>query len=166
MAGHMNLDPQLAAFVAGARRATLATIAPTGRPRLVPVCFVLDRDDPDGTMRIWTPIDEKPKATVDPRSLARVRDILERPAVSLLVDRWSEDWARLGWVRLEGGARIVNAGGAASGVLAALRRKYALYAHHDLEGRPLIEILLERVVTWGDVTEDRGSEPDEAQRSR
>src|SRR5215210_1719516 len=151
MTGLSKLEPQMAAFVAGAGRATLATIAGSGRPRLVPVCFVLDRDAPDDAARIWTPIDEKPKATEDPKSLARVRDIVERPEVSLLVDRWSEDWARLGWIRLDGRARIVEAGAAPAAVLEALREKYPQYAGHDLEGRPVIEIVVEGVVTWGDL---------------
>ncbi|MGH2489397.1 MAG: pyridoxamine 5'-phosphate oxidase family protein, partial [Candidatus Limnocylindria bacterium] len=35
------LSPAARAFLAGARRAILATVAPDGRPRLVPVCFAL-----------------------------------------------------------------------------------------------------------------------------
>ncbi|MFL5714284.1 MAG: TIGR03668 family PPOX class F420-dependent oxidoreductase [Chloroflexota bacterium] len=154
MASVSTLEPQMVEFVARARRATLATVAASGRPRLVPVCFVLDRDRSDEATRIWTPIDEKPKATGDPWSLARVRDILARPAVTLLVDRWSEDWDRLGWVRLDGRARIVEAGEAPSVVLETLREKYPQYAGHDLEGRPVIEILVEGFVTWGDLAAD------------
>ena len=43
-------------FVSEARTATLGTIAEDGRPRLVPICFVLDGDV------LFTPIDEKPKS--------------------------------------------------------------------------------------------------------
>ena len=68
-------------FVEASRRGTLATIADDGRPRLVPVCFVIAGDV------AFIPIDEKPKATADPLELARVRDIARRPAVTLLVDR-------------------------------------------------------------------------------
>ncbi len=93
-----RLDGEARAFVVAARSATLATIAPDGRPRPVPVCFELVAQD------LWIAIDDKPKRSTDPMGLARVRDILERPAVSLLVDRWDEDWTRLGWVRIEGQA--------------------------------------------------------------
>ena len=91
-----RLTGEARTFVEVARRATLATIAGDGRPRLVPVCFVLARD------LAYIPIDEKPKDSADPLDLARMRDILRRPRITLLVDRWDEDWSRLGWVRLEG----------------------------------------------------------------
>ena len=98
-----NLTADQLAFLAAARTATLATIAPDGSPRLVPVCFVV-RDGTD----LYVPLDEKPKRTDDPRELARVRDILERPSVALLVDRWSEDWSELGWLRIRGDASLVE----------------------------------------------------------
>ena len=83
--------------MAVARTATLATIAPDGRPRLIPICFVLERAAPV----VWTPLDDKPKAIDDPRGLARARDVLADPRVTVLVDRWSEVWSRLAWLRCE-----------------------------------------------------------------
>jgi PPOX class probable F420-dependent enzyme len=112
------LTPAERALLEAARTATLATIGPTGRPRLVPVCFVVTGDS------VFTPIDAKPKTVADPLSLARVRDIRERPAVTLLVDRWSEDWAELAWLRVEGRASVVASTAA---VVAALRAKYPQY---------------------------------------
>ena len=139
-----RLTAEARAFVEVARRATLATIADDGRPRLVPVCFVIAGD------LAWIPIDEKPKRSADPLDLARVRDILARPRVTLLVDRWDEDWTRLGWVRLEGTAEIVDPGVAGlADVRTALRAKYPQYRSHDLGGRPTIRIAIERVVSWG-----------------
>jgi PPOX class probable F420-dependent enzyme len=133
------LTPAERDLLASARRATLATIAADGRPRLVPVCFVVIDD------QIWSPLDEKPKSVTDVRSLARVRDILERPTVTLLVDQWSEDWSQLGWVRIEGRAAVVESDLAA---VAALRAKYSQYADHDLESRPMIRIAIEAVRSW------------------
>ena len=72
--------------------------------RLVPCCFALV-ESATGSV-IYTPIDDKPKASTDPRSLARVRDIERDPRVTLLVDRWDEEWARLAWVRIDGLASI------------------------------------------------------------
>ena len=63
-----------------ARTATLATLDPDGRPRLVPICYVVD-----AAAIVWSPLDEKPKTAGDVRSLARVRDIRARPEVALLV---------------------------------------------------------------------------------
>lgn len=140
------LGPTERAFLASARRATLATIAPDGSPRLVPICFVVD---PVSAI-IRTPLDEKPKSTPDPLALARVRDILARPTVSILVDRWEEDWGRLAWVRGVGHATLVEPADPTHGpAVRDLRTKYPQYAAQRLEARPLIQIELERITSWG-----------------
>jgi len=133
------------AFLAPARRAVLATIDPAGRPRLVPICFILDPREP----LLVTPLDDKPKVRDDPLELARVRDMRARPEVAVLVDRWSEDWTRLAWLRLVGTARIVAPGEAPDGAIKALRAKYPQYATHRLEARPLIAISITRATSWG-----------------
>ena len=132
-------------LLATARRATLATIDPRGRPRLVPICFVVV-DDADGPVLV-SPLDEKPKAGADPLHLARVRDIAARPEVTVLVDRWSEDWTELAWLRCAGRATIEPVVDPA--VIAALRAKHPQYASHDLVHRPAIRIAIESVVGWG-----------------
>jgi PPOX class probable F420-dependent enzyme len=133
-------------FLALARRATLATIAPDGRARLVPVCFVLV----DGVL--WSPLDEKPKSVDEPRRLARVADIAREPRVTLLVDRWSEDWSELAWLRVDGHAELVDGD---PSVVAALRAKYPQYLAHDLESRPMIRIQAERAHGWAASAADR-----------
>ena len=137
------------AFLVAARTATLATVAPDGRPRLVPVCFVVGGD---GRV-IHTPLDEKPKSVVDPHDLERVRDIAARPEVGLLVDRWSEDWSELGWLRVDGSASLVEPGFDPDhgDAVAALRAKYPQYASHALASRPIIRIVIERVRSWGEL---------------
>jgi len=139
------------AFLASARRAVLATIAPDGQPRLVPICFVMDDTEPT----LYTPIDDKPKRDDDPLALARVRDIEADPRVTILVDHWDEDWTRLAWLRATGRATLLQperSSGQHAAVVAALRAKYPQYATHRLEERPLIRIELERVVGWGPPT--------------
>lgn len=135
----MSLTPGERDLLAGARRATLATVAPDGRPRLVPICYVVIADV------VWSPIDEKPKSTSDPRALARVRDIEARPDVTVLVDRWSEDWAELAWLRIDGRAELI---GSVDAVILALRAKYPQYADHDLETRPMIRIDVVSTSGW------------------
>jgi PPOX class probable F420-dependent enzyme len=137
------LTPADRAFLDPARSATLATIAPDGRPRLVPVCFVTIHGV------IWSPLDEKPKAVDDVRALARVRDILVRPEVTLLIDRWSEDWSELAWLRLAGAATLIEPEQVPTAVLEALRDKYPQYRNHALEARPMIAIRVERATRWG-----------------
>lgn len=145
----LNADDRL--LLAEARRAVLSTIARDGRPRSVPVCFVAMND------AIWTPLDEKPKRTADPRALARVRDILHDPRVTVLADRWHEDWTRLAWIRIEGTASLVQPRepGHADAV-EALRARYPQYGMQTLENRPLIRIGIQQVVAWSAADPGRG----------
>jgi PPOX class probable F420-dependent enzyme len=141
------------AFLAQSRRAVLATIGTTGRPRLVPVCFALDSAGQVGPARLYIPLDEKPKRSTDPHDLARVKDILQRPAVSLLVDHWDEDWARLAWLRLDGSADVLEPGNRDdehARAIGLLRERYPQYLQQRLEERPLIRVVVERAVSWGD----------------
>ena len=85
-------------------------------------------------------------------ALARVRDIAADPRVTILVDRWDEDWTRLAWLRAEGRATLLEPGAGHrehSAAVAALRAKYSQYETHRLEQRPLTRITIERVISWG-----------------
>jgi len=122
---------------------------PHGRPRLVPCCFA---PDPERDL-LWTPIDEKPKRSADPRQLGRVTDLTAWPAVSLLVDRWSEDWSKLAWLRLHGTAALLEPDEPAvvpeRGVaIELLRGRYPQYRDHDLEARPIIAVAITAAIRW------------------
>jgi PPOX class probable F420-dependent enzyme len=71
---------------AAASVARLATIEPDGRPHLVPITFAVDGE------RIVTAIDAKPKRGT---ALRRLANIAADPRVSVLVDHYEADWARL-----------------------------------------------------------------------
>jgi PPOX class probable F420-dependent enzyme len=158
MPGDPILDEHQRAFAAAARTATLATIAPSGRPRLVPICFVVGEDDNLGRQRLYTPLDDKPKRSADPHELARVQDLLVLPEASLLVDRWSEDWSRLAWLRLHARGVLLepepHEREEHAAAVTALRAKYPQYTSHDLEGRPIIRLTVDRALSWGDLTAD------------
>ena len=89
------------AFLGEARVGRLATADAAGRPLVVPVCFAVDGD------AVYSAVDDKPKRT---RELRRLRNIAENPHVALVVDEWSEDWARLRWVMIEGTADVLTGG--------------------------------------------------------
>ncbi len=154
------LTPVERAFLAAARRAVLATIDPEGHPRLVPICHVLGDDDRVGRPRLYTPIDDKPKATTDPRGLSRISDLLVLPVATVLADHWDEDWTRLGWLRVYGRAEILEPQPHEveehARAVAALRAKYAQYADHRLEARPIIRISITRARAWGDLSSPDG----------
>ena len=143
-------------FLSAARTAVMATVAPDGRPRLVPICFAVDepRSGADvGRLLVYTALDEKPKREADVRSLARVRDLLVLPEVTLLVDRWDEDWTRLAWLRAYGRGELLEPESPERAeherAVVLLRAKYVQYRDHRLEERPVIRISLTRTVSWG-----------------
>lgn len=146
------LDIEQRRFIEERRTATLATISQSGQPRLVPACFALAVPVPAQPFAIlYSPLDEKPKRGEDVRALARVADILERPEVTLLFDRWSEDWSRLAWLRARGSASLMEPrddAEAHAAAVDALRTKYPQYRGHAIDVRPLIRIVIAEVVSW------------------
>ncbi len=114
----------------------------------MPVCFVIDPERPI----VYSPLDDKPKRVDDVRDLARVRDIVARPEVSILVDRWDEDWTKLAWLRIGGTATLIEPTrneDEHAAATTALRAKYSQYETHRLEANPLIRIAIDRVTSWG-----------------
>lgn len=138
------IDPDAAAFLARQRVGHLATASLDGRPHVVPVCFALIE------ATIYIAIDEKPKTTA-PSQLRRVRNIVVNPRVSFVADVYDDqDWSKLGFVLIDGRARIVEPQDQAhAAAVHALRGKYAQYAAMRLEDRPVIAISIERLTTWG-----------------
>jgi hypothetical protein len=73
--------------------------------------------------------------------------------VAVLVDRWSEEWSRLAWVRLEGRAVVLEpstdqSDAEHSRAVGLLRARYPQYEGHALESRPIIRIAVERIRGW------------------
>lgn len=129
-------------FIERQRVAHLATADADGRPQVVPVCFAYL----DG--RIYIAIDEKPKRSL---RLKRLRNIEENPQVSLVFDRYDDDWSRLGWVMVHGGAALIDGGPEHERAVAALRERYAPYRSMALEGRPVMRVKVVRVASWGNL---------------
>lgn len=146
MIGAMHTD-EIVRFLEQARVARLATADRAGVPHLVPVCFAIAGD------RLYITIDEKPKSQFG-RELKRIRNVLENPAVAVLVDRWDEDWSRLGWVMLRGRAEILDAGDEHAAAQVMLRARYPQYAAMRLEDHPVIAIGIEKTTRWGNLELD------------
>jgi PPOX class probable F420-dependent enzyme len=95
----MRLDAATArGLFQSAEVARLATVGGDGRPQLVPVVFAVSGEDV-----LYTAVDAKPKAT---SALRRLANIAVNPAVCLLADHYSADWAQLWWVRADGDASV------------------------------------------------------------
>ena len=104
--------------VHAARVARLATVSAEGHPHVVPCCFALKGD------AIVSAVDAKPKSTM---ALRRLANIESHPAVSLVVDHYSDDWDELWWVRIDGEARILDGASEREDALDVLARKYRQY---------------------------------------
>jgi PPOX class probable F420-dependent enzyme len=122
----------------GAPVAVLGTTDRVGHPHLVPVCFA---PLPDG--RLVSAVDHKPKRSV---ALRRLENVRARPAVSLLVQHYEDDWDALWWVRVDGSALVVD-DPAAAGLLDPLVAKYAAYATRPPAG-PAIVVRVDRLTGW------------------
>lgn len=133
----------------GARRGVLTTIdARDGRPRSVPVCFVLD-ERAGVRLGLVSPLDEKRKAPGDPYRLRRVRNLVADPRATILVDHWDEAWEQLAFVELACRGEIVEPGAREHAAwVRALRERYPQYATHELEGRPLLRFVVVEAVSW------------------
>lgn len=123
---------------AEARVAHLATVRPDGAPHVVPVIFALDGD------RAWLVVDEKPKRR---RELQRLVNVRGEPRVSLLVDRYDEDWGRLWWVRADGRARIVGEGPEFEHAVTLVLERYPQERERP-PGGPAIAVEVERWSYW------------------
>lgn len=127
------------------RIAHLATVDPSGRPHVVPICFIYDYP------AFYTALDQKPKR-VSPAKLARVRNIEANPDVMLLVDHYDENWDRLWYIQVRGKAKLLpnSAQAERAHAIQLLRTKYAQYSAGMLpDDAPMIRITPEQIVSWG-----------------
>lgn len=139
--------------------ARLATLGPGG-PHQVPIVFARAGG------AFWSPVDGKPKRGGE---LARLRHVDADPRVSLLIDRYADDWRTLWWIRIDGEAEVVRpaspaAEPAVAAALAALRQKYPQYEQVPLLGDPptLLRIVARKLRSWGNPNDSeslRGGPP-------
>jgi len=131
-------------FLGAHRVARFASVDGEGQPHVLPVCFAVL-----GESAYFT-IDEKPKR-VGAWRLKRMRNIVANPRVALVVDRYAEDWGRLGWVMLQGRADVLTDGDEHDRAQAALRARYPQLATMAIEALPVVAIRIEQVKSWGNL---------------
>jgi PPOX class probable F420-dependent enzyme len=138
----MPLSRKIGTFIRAARIAHLATADRSGQPLVIPICFAFDGKE------FFSPIDEKPKR-ISPQKLKRLRNIDENSQVSLVIDRWDEDWRKLAYILVSGKARIILSGQRHQKAVSLLRRKYRQYRSMAIDQRPMIVITPLGVKVWG-----------------
>jgi PPOX class probable F420-dependent enzyme len=131
-------------FVEACRVGHLATADRHGVPHVVPVCYALSVDT------LYITIDEKPKRGAV-AALKRLRNIAENPSVAVVVDRYDEDWTRLGWVMLRGYAQILDTGSEHDAAQALLKSRYLQLDTMEIAQLPVIAVRIERATSWGNL---------------
>jgi PPOX class probable F420-dependent enzyme len=132
-------------FLAHQSIAHLATADSRAVPHVVPVCFAVSEST------LYITIDEKPKRRSG-APLKRLRNIAENPAVAVVVDRYDEDWALLGWVMLRGRAEILTGGTEHRDAQALLRSRYPQLNAMQIARYPVIAVRIERTTSWGNLS--------------
>jgi PPOX class probable F420-dependent enzyme len=140
------LTDQQRRFLAAHRVARLATADAAGRPHVVPICYALIQN------KVYFTIDEKPKKK--PTALKRLANLRANPVAALVVDRYDEDWSRLGWVMLQGPAEVLASGAEHDQAQARLRARYPQLAAMRIEGLPVVAVRVDHVASWGNLGVD------------
>ena len=141
------LTGQARHFLDHHRVARFATADPGGQPHIVPICYAVSGDS------VYFTIDEKPKRLRD-KPLKRIRNLQQSPHVALVVDRYDEDWTRLGWVMVQGEAALLDNGEEHSKAQRLLKARYPQLDEMQISELPVIAIRIKRVVSWGNLGTD------------
>jgi PPOX class probable F420-dependent enzyme len=121
-----------------ARVARVGTVDERGRVHLVPVTFAL-------AGQVWySPTD------AGERQAKRLRNLARDPRVSILIDAYDDDWAKVWWVRLRGTGRVVSDGPERDHAWQLLREKYPQFADtpSDEGGGPVMAVDIEHWTGW------------------
>jgi nitroimidazol reductase NimA-like FMN-containing flavoprotein (pyridoxamine 5'-phosphate oxidase superfamily) len=132
-----RLTKTLADFVTYERVCRVATSGAASVPHLVPVCHVLA-----GGKLYFASGD-------DGRKVANLR---ENPRVTVTVDVYSDHWAMLRGVMIQGRARIIESGPRFRRVRDLLYRKYPQYPREAAispSDSLVVEVTPTRVFSWG-----------------
>jgi PPOX class probable F420-dependent enzyme len=116
----------------------LGTADAQGRPHVVVVTFAVDGD------MIYTAVDQKPKSG---NVLKRLRNVAENPQVTMLADRYSDDWDTLWWARADGTAAILADQRQMAAPLKLLADRYWQY-HQAPPTGPVLAVTVERWSGW------------------
>ena len=97
----LKLNQKTMTMIKGAKVARLATVDQKSHPYVVPVVFVFHENS------FFIPLDDKVK-TVNARKLKRVKNIEKNPNVTLLIDKYQNDWKKLFFLMIHGKATVID----------------------------------------------------------
>lgn len=133
----MRLTKKVAKLIALERVCRVATAGAEGRPHLVPVVHVLAGD------KIYFGSGD------DGRKVKNLRD---NSQIAITIDLYSDDWAQLRGVMVQGTARLIERGPRFKQARARLYAKYPQYAKEAAispSDSVVVEVTPTHVFTWG-----------------
>jgi coenzyme F420-0:L-glutamate ligase / coenzyme F420-1:gamma-L-glutamate ligase len=132
-----KLSGKAAVLVARERVSRVATSSPEGQPHLVPVCHVVA----GGKLYIGSGDDG-----------AKVRNLRANPRITVTVDLYSDYWAELKGVMVQGKAKLIERGPVFQRARKKLYAKYPQYAKEAAlspSDSVILEITPTHVFSWG-----------------
>ena len=133
----MRLTKKVAQLIERERVCRVSTVNPEGMPHLVPVCSVLA----DGRIYFGSGNDAR-----------KVKNLEANPHIAVTVDLYTDDWAHLKGVMVQGTARLIGRGPRFRKIRTLLYRKYPQYetdAAIDESDSVVVEVTPQAVFTWG-----------------
>ena len=133
----MRLKKSVAKLIQWERVCRVATVSEAGVPHLVPVCHVLV----DGKIYFGSGSDAR-----------KVLNLKRNSRVTVTVDLYSDDWANLKGVMVQGTASLIEEGSRFRKIRALLYKKYPQYpgeAALDESDSLIVEVTPTRVLSWG-----------------
>ena len=130
----MRLNKKLSKLIARERVCRVATVAPDGKPHLVPVCHVMNGG------KIYFGSDK------NARKLANLRG---NPRIALTIDLYSEDWSQLKGVMVLGTVTLIERGARFKQARARLYEKYPQYPEEAASDSAIAEVTPTRAFAWG-----------------
>jgi PPOX class probable F420-dependent enzyme len=133
----MKLKKSVAELVQWERVCRVATVGRRGMPHLVPVCHVLH----GGKIYFASGDDGR-----------KVKNLMENPRVTVTIDCYSDAWAGLRGVMLQGTAKLIEGGPRFRRIRALLYKKYPQYPREAAIAESdsvVIEVTPVRVFSWG-----------------
>ena len=138
-----SIPASVAGFIAEGRVGHLGTADASGQPLVVPICYAFDGES------LFSAIDAKPK-TQRGEGLKRIRNIRDNAKVSVVIDRYDENWSQLRYVIIEGQAQLLTDGPDFSRGADLLLGKYPQYRAMGLDRGTglMIKVRPARVTAW------------------
>ena len=133
----MRMKKAVADLIHRERICRVATAGTSGVPHLVPVCQIVD----DGKIYFASGKDGR-----------KVLNVQANPRVAVTVDLYSEAWAHLKGVMVQGDVTLIEKGPRFRKIRTRLYEKYPQYpddAAIDESDSVIVEVTPTRVFTWG-----------------